>query len=196
MEMGHLLTRSGLTCPEASSKIPSVSRGVCPAFFCETCQWLKFPLNGLRAQSRLSLVVGLLPLASEQACFGIAFPPFLVKQLYRCASVVITVKRWGWLFGRIRSSFALHYPLYPVAYFNHTKLRRQSFTVLDTVLVKCSQVLKSGAHCSELNNSVTTCCSADAHTEVFGVECLRLMRSNLYRSTCVIPLAGVSHGEI
>jgi hypothetical protein len=28
--------------------------------FCETCQWLKFPLNGLRAQSRLSPVVSLI----------------------------------------------------------------------------------------------------------------------------------------
>ena len=27
-------------------------------FICETCQWLKFPLNGLRAQSRVSPVVG------------------------------------------------------------------------------------------------------------------------------------------
>ena len=34
----------------------------CPASFHETCQWLKFPLNGLRAQSRVSPVVGLLPL--------------------------------------------------------------------------------------------------------------------------------------
>jgi hypothetical protein len=33
---------------------------ICPASFRETCQWLKFPLNGLRAQSRVSPVVGLL----------------------------------------------------------------------------------------------------------------------------------------
>jgi hypothetical protein len=46
------------------------------AYSCETCQWLKCPLNGLRAQSRVSPVVGLLPLASGPACFGIAFPPF------------------------------------------------------------------------------------------------------------------------
>ena len=32
--------------------------------YCETCQWLKFPLNGLQAQSRVRPVVGLLPLAS------------------------------------------------------------------------------------------------------------------------------------
>jgi hypothetical protein len=34
-------------------------------------------------------VVGLLALASGQACFGVAFPPFLIKELYRCDSVVI-----------------------------------------------------------------------------------------------------------
>ena len=37
---------------------------ICPASFHETCQWLKFPLDGLRAQSTVSPVVGLLPLAS------------------------------------------------------------------------------------------------------------------------------------
>ena len=42
-----------------------------PASFCETCQWLKFPLNGLRAQSRVSAAVGLLPLASGPPCLGI-----------------------------------------------------------------------------------------------------------------------------
>ena len=55
----------------------------------ETCQWLKFPLNGSRAQSRVSPAVGLLPLASGLACLGMAFP-FLVKQLYRRDSVVIS----------------------------------------------------------------------------------------------------------
>jgi len=39
-----------------------------PAFFRENWQWLKFPLNGLRAQSRISPVVGLLPLASGPSC--------------------------------------------------------------------------------------------------------------------------------
>jgi hypothetical protein len=34
-------------------------------------------------------VVGLLPLTSRQACFGMAFPPFLMKQLYCCDSVGI-----------------------------------------------------------------------------------------------------------
>jgi len=38
---------------------------ICPASFRETCQWLKFPLNGLRAQSRVRPVVGLLPLAFD-----------------------------------------------------------------------------------------------------------------------------------
>jgi hypothetical protein len=35
-------------------------------------------------------VVGLLPLASGQACFEMAFPAFLIKKvIYRCDSVVI-----------------------------------------------------------------------------------------------------------
>jgi len=57
----------------------------------------------------VSPVVGLLPLASGLTCLGMAFPPFLVKQLYSCDSVVIssfvrtgyTTKRWGWMLGRI-----------------------------------------------------------------------------------------------
>jgi hypothetical protein len=91
-------------------------------FFLWTCQWLQFPLIGLRAQSRVSPVVGLLPLASEPACLRMAFPPFLVKQLrvYRCDSVVIslfvrtgyTTRRWGWLLGRIGFSFARHWTNY------------------------------------------------------------------------------------
>jgi hypothetical protein len=59
--------------------------------FCETCQWLKFPLNGLWAQSKVSPVVGLLPLASGSACLWMEFPPFLMKQLYRCDSIVISL---------------------------------------------------------------------------------------------------------
>jgi hypothetical protein len=51
------------------------------ASFRESCQLLKFPLNGLRAQSSVSAVVGLLHLASGPACLGMAFPPVLVKQL-------------------------------------------------------------------------------------------------------------------
>ena len=43
---------------------------ICRDSFRETCQWLKFPLNGLRAQSRVSPAVGLLPLASGPACLG------------------------------------------------------------------------------------------------------------------------------
>jgi len=35
-----------------------------PVSFRETCQWLKFPLNGLRTENRVSPVVGLLRLAS------------------------------------------------------------------------------------------------------------------------------------
>jgi len=33
----------------------------------------------------------LLPVASGQVCFGMAFPPFLMKQLHYCDSVAITV---------------------------------------------------------------------------------------------------------
>ena len=92
----------------------------CPASFRETRQWLKFPLNGLGAQSRVRPVVGMLPLASGPACLGMAFPALLVKQLYRCDSVVIssfvttgyTARRWGWLLGRIGYSITPHYPLY------------------------------------------------------------------------------------
>jgi hypothetical protein len=63
----------------------------------------------------------LLPSASGPACLGMAFPPFLMKQLYRCDSVVISsfvrtgysTRRWGWLLGRIGYSITHHYPLYP-----------------------------------------------------------------------------------
>ena len=92
------------------------------ASFRETCQRLKFPLNGLWAQSRVSRVVGLLPLASGPACLGMAFPPFLVKQLYRCDLVVIsplvstgyTMRKWEWLLGMIGYSITHHYPLYVI----------------------------------------------------------------------------------
>ena len=91
-----------------------------PASSRETCQWLKFPVNGLRTQNRVSPAVGLLPLASEPACLGMAFPPFLAKQLYRYDSVVISsfvrtgysTRRWGWLLGRVGYSVTHHYPLY------------------------------------------------------------------------------------
>jgi hypothetical protein len=38
--------------------------------------------------SRVSPVVVSLPLASGQVCFGMAFPPFPMKQLYHCDSIV------------------------------------------------------------------------------------------------------------
>jgi hypothetical protein len=57
---------------------------------CETCQRLIFPRNVLRAQGRVSPAVGLLPLGSEPACLRMAFPPLLVKQLYRCDWVGIS----------------------------------------------------------------------------------------------------------
>ena len=97
--------------------IDYVIKKICPTSFRETCEWLKFPLNGLRAQSRVSPVVGLLPLASGSACLGMAFPPFLMKQLYRCDSVVVslfvrrgyTTRRWGCLLGRIGYSIKYHW---------------------------------------------------------------------------------------
>jgi len=93
---------------------------ICPASLRETCQWLKFPLNGLRAQSRVSPVVGLLPSASGPACLGVAFSALLMKQLYRCDSVVIssfvrtgyTMRKWGWLLGKMGYSITHHCPLY------------------------------------------------------------------------------------
>ena len=129
MDLGHLLTRSGLTYPDVSSKVY-----ICPASFHETCQWLKFPLNGLWAQSGVSLVVGLLPLASGPSCLEMAFPPFLVKQLYRCDSVVIssfvrtgyTTRRWGWPLGRIGYNITRHYPLYPVQLVNSIESLQES----------------------------------------------------------------------
>jgi hypothetical protein len=47
---------------------------ISPASFRDTCHWLKFPLNGLQAQSKVSPVVGLLPLASGPACLEMTFP--------------------------------------------------------------------------------------------------------------------------
>ena len=115
----------------SSSSLSYICHGFGPLFeqfrsnvsrslFRETCQWLKFPLNGLQAQSRVSPAVGLLPLASGPACLGMAFPPFLLKQLYRSDSVVIssfvrtgyTTRRLGWLLGRIGYSIMHHYPHY------------------------------------------------------------------------------------
>ena len=118
------------TCDKQESKwFYSTFKGnlekIFPASFRETYQWLKFSLNGLRAHGRVSSVVRLLPLASGPACLGMAFthtkcyafPPFLVKQFYRCDSVVIssfmrtgyTTRKWGWLLGRIGYSITHHY---------------------------------------------------------------------------------------
>jgi hypothetical protein len=76
---------------------------------CESCQLLEFPLNVLGAQNRLWPAVGMLPLVSGLAYFGIAFPPFLKKQLYRSDLVVIVsfvgtgcaTRKWGWLLSGI-----------------------------------------------------------------------------------------------
>jgi hypothetical protein len=40
---------------------------------------MRCPLNGIRDQSRASPVVGLTSSSSVQACFGMAFPPFLMS---------------------------------------------------------------------------------------------------------------------
>ena len=109
----HTIQINGLIQILASS---ACLKKICPASFHENCQWLKFPLNGLRAQSRVSPVVGLLPWASLPAYLGMAFTPFLVKQF---DSVVIssfvrtgcTTRRWGWLLFRIGYSITHHYPL-------------------------------------------------------------------------------------
>jgi hypothetical protein len=44
---------------------------------------------GYEPRAGLSPVVGLLPLASGQACFEMAFLALLTKKLYRCDSVAI-----------------------------------------------------------------------------------------------------------
>jgi hypothetical protein len=44
---------------------------------------------GYEPRADLSPAVGLLPLASGQACFEMAFLALLTKKLYRCDSVVI-----------------------------------------------------------------------------------------------------------
>ena len=120
---------------------------ICPASFRGTCQWLKFSPNGLRAQSRVSPVVGLLPSASGPACLGMAFPPYLMKQLYRCDSVVIssfvrtghTTRRWGWLLGRIGYSIVHHYPLYQKNNSSRDEIHEKNSRIhLDWLQNKCT----------------------------------------------------------
>ena len=78
--LGNLLRGIQLTCciqfllyPCNLSKIGVIFNSFAICVFVlqsgETCQWLKFPLNGLRAQSRVRPVVGLLPLASGPAYY-------------------------------------------------------------------------------------------------------------------------------
>jgi hypothetical protein len=61
---------------------------ICPASFREICQWLKFSLNRLRTHSRVSPVVGLLPLASGPAC--------------------LTLMLLMWRIGRARNSIPIY----------------------------------------------------------------------------------------
>jgi len=51
----------------------SFLKKICPASFCETCQWLKFLLNGLRAQNRESAAVGFSGLPMGGGC-GVQTP--------------------------------------------------------------------------------------------------------------------------
>jgi hypothetical protein len=53
------------------------------AVACEACQWLEFPLNGFRAQSRVSLIVAFLRVISVQACFSIPAEAFKLLWLGR-----------------------------------------------------------------------------------------------------------------
>jgi hypothetical protein len=65
-------------------------------------------------------VVRLLLLASVQACFGMEFPSFLMKQLHRCDLVVIasfvgtgyTTRMWGCLLVRRDYNITHHCPIY------------------------------------------------------------------------------------
>jgi hypothetical protein len=84
MEFGHLLTCSGFMYPEVSSKVchdsffqlgKSVSlprviyyEAYSPASFRETCQWLKFPLNGFRAQSKFDGTIATFSLWTGMQC--------------------------------------------------------------------------------------------------------------------------------
>jgi len=60
-----------------------------------------------------------------------AFPAFLMKQLYRCDSVVIssfvrteyTKRRWGWLLGSIGYSITHRYTLHPFAHTRSQNLK-------------------------------------------------------------------------
>jgi hypothetical protein len=54
----------------------------CPASFHKSCQCLSFPLNGLRAQSRVSPVVGLLPSAKRNEFVYMESKVFLYTELY------------------------------------------------------------------------------------------------------------------
>ena len=90
----------------------------------------------LQAQSTDSPAVGLLHLASGQACFGVAFLPFLMKQLYRCESVVIAsfvgtgypTRWWGWLLGQKGYGVSITTP------YNYSKDRRNQGRTLKTLL--------------------------------------------------------------
>jgi len=62
-----------------------------------------------------------------------AFPPFLMKQLHRCDSVVIasfvgkgyTTRRRGWLLRRRSYSITHHYPLYQLANSHYQTMKKR-----------------------------------------------------------------------
>ena len=87
MELSHLLTRSSATHPEFPSL---VFPGSFCLLLCSSFINLGNLLQGIMFTCcRVSPVIELLTLASGQACFGMTFRSYLMKQLYFCDSVVI-----------------------------------------------------------------------------------------------------------
>jgi hypothetical protein len=88
MVLSRLLTHFGATHPEVLSL---VLPGFCCLLLCSSFINLGNLLQDIMfTYCRVSPVIELLTLASGQACFGMAFPPSLMKQLYYCDSVAIT----------------------------------------------------------------------------------------------------------
>jgi len=67
----------------STSFICKVSFGDKPSGF-----FLRNASSGLQSQSRTCATVELLPITSGQEHFGMAFPPFMMKQLYHCDLVI------------------------------------------------------------------------------------------------------------